>query len=68
MCSCLSFALLSCFRNVPASISCVLSTAWLFVRLSFSTGDAMGMNMATIASEAVCRLIESNTGAVMVSV
>ncbi|MBR6204988.1 MAG: hydroxymethylglutaryl-CoA reductase (NADPH) [Candidatus Methanomethylophilaceae archaeon] len=40
----------------------------LFVRLSFSTGDAMGMNMATIASEAVCRLIESNTGAVMVSV
>lgn len=40
----------------------------LFMRLSFSTGDAMGMNMATIASEAVCRLIERETGAVMVSV
>ena len=40
----------------------------LFVRLSFSTEDAMGMNMATIASEAVCRLIERETGAVMVSV
>ncbi|MBR4226684.1 MAG: hydroxymethylglutaryl-CoA reductase (NADPH) [Candidatus Methanomethylophilaceae archaeon] len=40
----------------------------LFLRFSFSTGDAMGMNMATIASEAVCRLIEKNTGAVLVSV
>ena len=40
----------------------------LHVRLSFMTGDAMGMNMATIASEAVCRLIEENTGAVTVSV
>ena len=40
----------------------------LYVRLSFDTADAMGMNMATIASEAICRLIEKNTGAVMVSV
>ena len=40
----------------------------LFLRLSFSTGDAMGMNMATIASEAVCRVIEKATGAAMVSV
>ena len=40
----------------------------LFVRLSFETGDAMGMNMATIASEAVGRLIEKETGAVMISV
>ena len=40
----------------------------LYLRLSFETGDAMGMNMATIASEAVCRLIEKNTGAKMVSV
>ncbi len=40
----------------------------LYMRLSFSTGDAMGMNMATIASEAVCRLIEKETGAVMISV
>lgn len=40
----------------------------LHLRLSFSTGDAMGMNMATIASEAVGRLIEENTGAAMISV
>lgn len=40
----------------------------LFMRFSFSTGDAMGMNMATIASEAVCRLVEKETGAVMISV
>ena len=40
----------------------------LYLRLSFDTADAMGMNMATIASEAVCRLIEKETGAVMVSV
>ncbi|MBP5684835.1 MAG: hydroxymethylglutaryl-CoA reductase (NADPH) [Candidatus Methanomethylophilaceae archaeon] len=40
----------------------------LYMRLSFDTADAMGMNMATIASEAVCRLIERETGAVMVSV
>jgi len=40
----------------------------LYLRFTFSTGDAMGMNMATIASEAVCRLIEKETGAVMVSV
>ena len=40
----------------------------LHVRLTFMTGDAMGMNMATLASEAVCRLIEENTGAVAVSV
>ena len=40
----------------------------LYLRLSYETGDAMGMNMATIASEAVCRLIEKETGAAMVSV
>lgn len=40
----------------------------LSMRLSFQTGDAMGMNMATIASEAVCRLVESETGATLVSV
>ncbi len=40
----------------------------LHLRLSFRTGDAMGMNMATIASEAVCKLISRNTGAVTVSV
>jgi len=40
----------------------------LFVKLAYSTGDAMGMNMATIASEAAARLIEAETGAAMVSV
>ena len=40
----------------------------LFLRFAFETGDAMGMNMVTIASEAVCRLIEKETGAVMISV
>ncbi|MCK9322593.1 MAG: hydroxymethylglutaryl-CoA reductase (NADPH) [Candidatus Methanomethylophilaceae archaeon] len=40
----------------------------LFLRLQYETGDAMGMNMATIATEAVSRVIEKETGAVMVSV
>jgi hydroxymethylglutaryl-CoA reductase (NADPH) len=40
----------------------------LFIRFTYCTGDAMGMNMATIATEAVCKEIEKHTGAVMVSV
>ncbi len=40
----------------------------LFLRFSYHTGDAMGMNMATIATERACRLIETETGAVMISV
>ncbi|MCL2148709.1 MAG: hydroxymethylglutaryl-CoA reductase (NADPH) [Methanomassiliicoccaceae archaeon] len=40
----------------------------LFIRFTYETGDAMGMNMATIATEAVCKEIEAATGAVMVSV
>ena len=40
----------------------------LHMRMSFHTGDAMGMNMATIASEAVCKVISENTGAELVSV
>ena len=36
---------------------------YLFVRFSFGTGDAMGMNMATIASEAMAEVIEKETGA-----
>lgn len=40
----------------------------LHLRFSYYTGDAMGMNMATIATEAACRLIEEKTGAVLVSV
>lgn len=35
----------------------------VFVRLTFSTGDAMGMNMVTIASEKVAKLICDETGA-----
>ena len=43
------------------------NNVWL--RLSFKTGDAMGMNMVTIASEAVCLYIEKNfEGAKMLSV
>ncbi|MFA6679949.1 MAG: hydroxymethylglutaryl-CoA reductase (NADPH) [Candidatus Methanomethylophilaceae archaeon] len=40
----------------------------LHLRFSFMTGDAMGMNMATIATEAVCKVIEKETGAVLISV
>jgi hydroxymethylglutaryl-CoA reductase (NADPH) len=40
----------------------------LFVRFSFGTGDAMGMNMATIASQKLCEVIEKETGAKTVSV
>ncbi len=40
----------------------------LHLRFTFATGDAMGMNMATIASESVCRLICESTGAEIVSV
>lgn len=40
----------------------------LYLRFVYSTGDAMGMNMATIATEAASRLIEKETGAVMISV
>jgi hydroxymethylglutaryl-CoA reductase (NADPH) len=36
---------------------------YLFVRFSFDTGDAMGMNMATIAAEAMAEVIEKETGA-----
>ncbi len=41
----------------------------VWIRFSYTTGDAMGMNMATIASEAACHYIEGNfTGANLVSV
>jgi hydroxymethylglutaryl-CoA reductase (NADPH) len=39
----------------------------VFVRLEFDTKDAMGMNMATIASQAVGDLIERETGAHLVA-
>jgi len=35
----------------------------LFLRFAFQTGDAMGMNMATIATEAAAKAIEKGTGA-----
>ena len=35
----------------------------LFLRFAFQTGDAMGMNMATLATEAAAGVIEKGTGA-----
>ncbi len=35
---------------------------YAFIRFSFDTGDAMGMNMATIAAQAITELIEKETG------
>jgi hydroxymethylglutaryl-CoA reductase (NADPH) len=40
----------------------------LFLRFSYDTGDAMGMNMCTIATEAASRLIERETAVKMISV
>ncbi len=40
----------------------------LHVRFAYETGDAMGMNMATIATEAAAKLIAQETGAVLISV
>ena len=45
-----------------------LSGRNLFIRFSFATGDAMGMNMATIASQQMCEMIEKKTGAKTISV
>lgn len=41
---------------------------YVFVRFSFDTQDAMGMNMVTIASEEMCRIIEQETGAQLLAV
>ncbi len=35
--------------------------SYTFVRFSFDTDNAMGMNMATIASEAICKVITEKT-------
>lgn len=40
----------------------------LFLRFSYDTADAMGMNMATIATDLASRYIEKKTGAVLVSI
>jgi len=52
---------LLCVETFPAGRN-------LFIRFTYDTGDAMGMNMSTIATEAVCKEIETHTGATMVSV
>lgn len=41
---------------------------YLFVRFSFETGDAMGMNMVTIATQAMAEVIEKETGAELLAV
>ncbi len=41
---------------------------YAFVRIGYNTQDAMGMNMATIASDAIAEYIEKNTGASLLSV
>ena len=38
------------------------SASYVFIRFYFDTDNAMGMNMATIATEAAVRLIEKETG------
>ena len=41
----------------------------VFIRFTYKTGDAMGMNMATVATEAACTYIEENfAGARLVAV
>lgn len=40
----------------------------VFIRFEFDTKDAMGMNMATLASEAAAHLIEEETGAKLIAV
>lgn len=44
-------------------ITCSLVGKNLFIRFSYSTADAMGMNMATIATERAVKLIEEETKA-----
>jgi len=39
----------------------------VYVRFAYATGDAMGMNMATVASRAACEVIEEETDAELVA-
>jgi len=45
----------------------VVAGTSLFLRMRFDTGDAMGMNMVTIASEAAAGVVERGCGARLVS-
>lgn len=40
----------------------------VFVRFSYDTRDAMGMNMATLATTAICKIINRETNAKLISV
>ncbi|MDD4126079.1 MAG: hydroxymethylglutaryl-CoA reductase (NADPH) [Methanomicrobium sp.] len=48
-------------------ITCFLTGTNVYVRIEFFTGDAMGMNMVTIASEKISEKIVAETGAVLVA-
>jgi hydroxymethylglutaryl-CoA reductase (NADPH) len=39
----------------------------VYVRFAYTTGDAMGMNMATVASRAACEVIEDETDAELIA-
>ncbi|MBN2733557.1 MAG: hydroxymethylglutaryl-CoA reductase (NADPH) [Methanomicrobiaceae archaeon] len=48
-------------------ITCFLTGTNVYVRIEFFTGDAMGMNMVTIASEKIAEKIAADTGVVLVA-
>lgn len=48
-------------------VECFVVGTNVFVRFSYTTGDAMGMNMVTIATDKVARYIEKETGAELVA-
>ncbi|MEM3851447.1 MAG: hydroxymethylglutaryl-CoA reductase [Methanomassiliicoccales archaeon] len=60
-------------RHISSHASLLSATPFicgrtLYIRFAFRTGDAMGMNMATIASQELCDEIENSTGAKTISV
>ncbi|MEM0120009.1 MAG: hydroxymethylglutaryl-CoA reductase [Thermoprotei archaeon] len=46
---------------------CFIVGTNVFIRFSYSTGDAMGMNMVTIATDRVAKYIEKETGVKLVA-